>query len=100
MTQNGTYITSYIKRNVMVGHVARMGQRDSVGKPQGKRTLGRHKRSYKYHRQIYLHFLITFTSQPIHIQISRFPVCVLSLSLRVQEWKIYRIQITHAPEIQ
>jgi hypothetical protein len=30
----------------MVGHVARMGQRDSVVKPQRKRTLERHRRRY------------------------------------------------------
>ena len=53
--------------------------------------------SFKYHRQIHLHFFITFTIQPIHIKICRSQVYRSSFSSRVREWKIYRIPITHVP---
>jgi hypothetical protein len=39
--------SDHIKRKEMVGHVARMGQRDSFGKSQGKRTFGSHRHRWE-----------------------------------------------------
>ena len=53
------YCSDYIIKNGWVGHVARMGERRGiervlVGKPEGKRPLGRRRHRWEYNIKMYL----------------------------------------------